>query len=398
MSKVLSSSLIKPSVKSQYDIIVIGGGIQGASTALLAKKAGYSVLLVEKNTWASGTSSKSSKLIHGGLRYLQTGQFKLVYECLKERNWMLEKMPALVKPNWFYIPIYKGGHFKAWQVHFGLWLYKLLSGRGKYSSYKKITRKDILSKKENSFSDLMSENLECMFAYQDAQTDDEALTQYIVSEAKKAGVDCFERTECLSSKVDDKTPQLTISIEGQEQRINCHIVVNATGPWVNAVLKCLNVTDKILAVDLVQGSHIIISAAVNDKCFYLEAPFDNRVVFCLPWKGKTMVGTTELLHKGKPEAAVATEEEITYLTDVVVHYFPNLKFEVESSFCGLRVLPASEKKAFLRSRDTIFHRTNHIVSIYGGKLTAWRSSAKKLLDIIDSDFRRKSKIDIDNII
>ncbi|MGH1441104.1 MAG: glycerol-3-phosphate dehydrogenase/oxidase [Cellvibrionaceae bacterium] len=390
------------SFKKQYDLVIIGGGVQGAGVALLAQAAGYSVLQIEKNQWASGTSSKSSKLIHGGLRYLQTGQFKLVYECLTERQWMLNKMPSLVKPNWFYIPIYKDSHYSAWKIRVGLFLYSLLSGNSRYSQYKKIKKSEW-----SSLSGIKQENLVAVFAYQDAQTDDAMLTRALVKRSQELGADCFEKVECLDAVPDDKSGyRLKLAVNDKRNNdiayVNCRTIVNATGPWVNETLSRLNKNNKPLSIELIQGSHLLISPQLSSDCFYMEAPQDQRAVFCLPWKEGSMIGTTELAHKGRPEEATVTETEIEYLTSVIKHYFPNYDFSVDGHFCGLRVLPVSDKKAFLRARDTIIHSDNHIISLYGGKLTGWRASAKKVLDEIDrcsleGKSSRNTLLDSDNL-
>ncbi len=377
--------------KTNYEVVVIGGGIQGAAVALAARKAGYSVLLVEKNTWASATSSKSSKLIHGGLRYLQTAQFKLVYECLAEREWMLTHLPDLVSAKWFYLPIYTDSHYSTWKVHCGLFLYRLLAKNNSHSSYKKIPRSEW-----SSLSGLQQEGLKAVFAYQDAQTDDAALTQAIVDRAQALGVECYEHTECVSTDVkDNKTYSLQLQHAGigTPIKVNTHTIINATGPWVNTVLQRLSPSAEIFPIDLVQGTHLVVSPALSDTCFYLPSPEDNRAVFCLPWKGNTLVGTTELIHQGKPEDISVKQQEIDYLSAVVNHYFPDYNFSIEATFCGLRVLPSSNKKSFLKPRDTFIFSDKNIISLYGGKLTAWRATAKKVLDLIDEGFENKSTID-----
>jgi len=264
---------LSKSFKEQYDLVIVGGGVQGAGVALLAQAAGYSVLQVEKNQWASGTSSKSSKLIHGGLRYLQTGQFKLVYECLTERQWMLNKMPSLVKPNWFYIPIYKESHYSAWKIRVGLFLYSLLSGNSTYSQYKKIKKSEW-----SSLFGIKQENLVAVFAYQDAQTDDAMLTRALIKRSQELGADCFEEVECLGAEPDNNSGyRLTLAVNDKHNDdgmayVHCHTVVNATGPWVNETLSRLNKNNKPLSIELIQGSHLLISPQLSSDCFYMEAP------------------------------------------------------------------------------------------------------------------------------
>jgi glycerol-3-phosphate dehydrogenase len=381
--------------QASYDLAVIGGGIQGAGVALIAKRAGYSVLLIEKNTWASATSSKSSKLIHGGLRYLQTGQFTLVYECLKERQWMLTSLPNLVKPSWFYLPIYHDSHYPSWKVHLGLFLYRLLSGNGDYSQYKIIPKTQW-----HTLSGIQQKGLKTIFAYQDAQTDDAELTRHVMSRAQKLGVDCYEHMECMTATREDNHSYLLELMHSDQQKnhvVHCKTIVNATGPWVNQVLHKLVPDVHNLPIELVQGTHLVVSPQLSEKCFYLSAPQDSRAVFCLPWKGKTLVGTTEIIYQGPPEDAHVTAQEKNYLSTVVKHYFPTYHFLIESSFCGLRVLPRSSKKAFFRSRETLISKNSTIISLYGGKLTAWRSTATKVVTQLDKIFGRHSTVDIDSL-
>ena len=376
-----------------YDVVVVGGGIQGAGIALAAQKVGYSVLLVEKNTWASATSSKSSKLIHGGLRYLQTGQIKLVYECLQERQWMLDAVPDLVKPNWFYLPVYRNSHYPAWKLYCGLWLYRLLAGRSPYATFKTIPQSQW-----SQLAGLKQEQLKTVFAYQDAQTDDAQLTQRAVETLINNGGQAWEYTELIQGKVGAEGYQLQLQKRQQFCPVSAKIVVNAAGPWVNDVLDRLTESAPNLPIDLVQGSHLVVAPQLSNECFYLQAPQDNRAVFCLPWKQSTLVGTTELIHQGAPETATVTPQEIDYLTAVVKHYFPDYTFTVTEQFCGLRVLPQSTEKAFSRPRDTLLETHGNIISVYGGKLTGWRATAIKTLKLIDKLLQKESRFDFDKLL
>jgi len=165
-----------------FDLCVVGGGIQGAGIAQAAALNGLSVALIEKSDWAAGTSSKSSKLIHGGLRYLQTFQLGLVRESLRERRTLLNIAGDIVKPNWFYLPVYKNGRFKPWQVRLGLILYRLLAGRKNLAGFRRLPRSEWAQ-----LEGLNTSNLDCVFLYQDAQTDDKLLTQRVVDSARQHG-------------------------------------------------------------------------------------------------------------------------------------------------------------------------------------------------------------------
>lgn len=368
--------------KTPYDIAVIGAGIQGAGIAQAAAAQGWSVVVLEQYSEpALGTSSKSSKLIHGGLRYLETFQFGLVRECLREKSLLKTVAPSLVKKNRFVIPVYRTSRRSPFIIQVGLWLYRLLAG---FSSDSEIRR---YSKSEwNEHPQLKKDELRGLFEYTDAQTDDRLLTQAVLRSAQSLGamvlfdfeVDVIEKTGSgfeLQSK--------------QGTRISAGFVVNAAGPWINTVaFRLKSVPEKsvpVFDIDLVQGSHIVIDKPALPCCYYFEAPKDGRAVFVLPWKGKTLVGTTEVIFTGDPAKCEPTSEEIEYLLNIYNHYFPAGAVDSASiieSFAGLRVLPRSRKNPNRRSRDTIICEADGFpgyVAVYGGKLTAYRATAEKVV-------------------
>lgn len=357
----------------EYDIAVIGGGIQGAGVAQAAAAAGYKVVVLEQTALAAGTSSKSSKLIHGGLRYLETAQFKLVRKTLLEREKLIKLAPGLVKPVKFYIPIYKNTTRKTWQIRAGLFLYQVLGG------FKKYTRFKSLKKNEQPIHNLRMSGLKKIFQYYDAQTDDALLTESVMRSAQSLGAEllCPAKVEALffnGSGYD-------ITADTATDKIRAKFVVNVTGPWVNLLLdKVHGVAVNKMQCDLVQGSHIVIDAAAPEGIIYVEAPQDRRAVFIMPWKGKTLVGTTEKKYTGDPANVKATEDEIRYLKDVYAHYMLVTEVNVVESFAGLRVLPKLGGSFFSRPRDTvIFSSAENILSLYGGKLTGYRITAEDVL-------------------
>ena len=364
-------------MKKDFDIVVVGGGIQGCGAARSAAKDGLKVLLIEQNTWANATSSSSSKLIHGGLRYLQTYQFSLVRESLKEREWMLKTMPELVKINWFYFPIYTTSVVKAWLLHMGLMTYWVLSGFSKHATFRRIPKAQW-----SKLNGLNTKNLQAVFCYQDAQTDDLLLTRQVQKEAAQNGATCLEHTHFKNAVKCDEGYQVTIERDGVEQTITTKLIVNASGPWVNKVFNNISPNMKRREIDLVQGSHIIIKERISDHCFYLQVPSDQRIIFVLPWKDKTMIGTTETNFTGDPADCTALASEMDYLLDTVKHYFPEQSLTIIDSFSGLRVLPQSKGSAFSRPRDVMIQIDENLISVYGGKLTGWRSTSKKILKVI----------------
>ncbi len=366
----------KDNTSSNYEIIIVGGGIHGAGIAQACAAAGYQCLLLEKNTWASATSSKSSKLLHGGLRYLQTGQFKLVRECLEERELLLKNAPSLARINQFILPVYQHSKIPAWKLWLGLTLYRLLAGFTQpHSRFQIIPRKQWLA-----LNGLVTENLSAVFCYQDAQTDDRLLTIAVKNSAQSLGCDAWEQTELLSAVKEKSGWKIDVHRDNTVHTLQSQLIINASGPWVNEVIDRCGRSEK-LAIDLVQGAHLVLDQKISDTCFYLEA-CDSRAVFVLPWHDKTLVGTTETLYQGKQENTAPTEKEIQYLLDTVQRYFPAADLTIAQQFSGLRVLPQSKQRAFFRQRDTRFLDEQGLISVYGGKLTAYRATAEKLLPMV----------------
>ncbi|MCW9023426.1 MAG: glycerol-3-phosphate dehydrogenase/oxidase [Gammaproteobacteria bacterium] len=362
---------------AMYDIVIIGGGIQGAGVAQAAAAAGYNVALLEKKGVGLETSSRSSKLIHGGLRYLESGQFALVRKALKERKILLNIAPHLVRPVPFYIPIYKHAQRKAWQIRLGLSLYALLAGFERLARFKKLSSR----KAETMIAEgLRQDNLTSVFQYWDAQTDDVDLTQAVMQSAVDLSAELIFPSEFISAEYVSNQYQLQYQTNNETTQLSTRAIVNASGPWVNDVLKRITPAPSLLDMELVQGTHIIIDTPALDGVYYLEAPQDKRAVFVMPWKDKTMIGTTETHFTGSPDQVQATAGEIEYLQSVYQHYFPDNDFNVMDSFAGLRVLPKSEHSYFHRPRDTVLHMSlPGLLTLYGGKLTGYRATAQQVM-------------------
>ncbi|MCW8854102.1 MAG: FAD-dependent oxidoreductase [Gammaproteobacteria bacterium] len=365
---------------TDYDLLIIGAGIHGAACAQAASAKGYKVLVLEQfEKPGLVTSSKSSKLIHGGLRYLESGQFKLVRECLEERHYLLKNAPALVKLVPFHIPVYKNTFRSALIIRIGLIIYSLFS-RKSFSSVPKRKWKDL--------DGLNTKNLKTVFKYYDAQTDDQKLTAAVMSSAEKLGAvlhtnTTFDKADCTNDVCTvDFTQNKTL------KSITTKLIINTAGPWVNPVLKKIHPQPEALDIELVLGTHIIINGQLTRGIYYLEAPQDQRAVFAMPWKNKIMIGTTETLYNDTPEKVTSPEADINYLLDVYNTYFSQKKSisDIEESFSGLRILPKATGSAFSRPRDTIIHhditKTPRVFTLYGGKLTAHRATAEQLMKTI----------------
>jgi len=364
-----------------YDVLVIGAGIHGAGIAQACAAHGYSTVVLEQNEIASGTSSKSSKLIHGGLRYLESAQFSLVKECLQEREYLLKNAAHLVELKPFLIPVYKQTQRRPWKIRLGLSLYAALNQFRASGRFKSI-KKNVWSKLDG----LSLTNLQNVFQYYDAQTDDRLLTKAVIESAKSLGVLVIKPAKFLGAIRENDNWSIRYAYGGVTQVVKTKVVVNASGPWVNHVLAQLSNPSAIKKVDLVQGTHIVLSGETAQGIYYLESPIDQRAIFVMPWYGDTMIGTTEKLYQGDPEKVEASDSEVSYLLESVQAYFPKFQSlgidQVKTKFAGLRVLPRAEGTAFSRPRETtIFEDKNQapgFFSIYGGKLTAYRATAEEV--------------------
>lgn len=370
---------------ARTDVAVIGGGIQGVGVAQAAAAAGYSVLLVEQRELAAGTSSKSSKLIHGGLRYLQQAQFGLVRESLRERDILCRIAPHLVSLNDFYIPVYRETRLRPWQLRIGLSLYAALGLLGKPHRF------DTIPSAEWSHLDgLDTAGLERVFHYRDGQTDDAALTRAVAESARELGatIACPARFE--GARHTPKGYRVLVGVEDGTEEIQCSVLVNTTGPWIDGTSQLVEPAPPTFPVELVQGSHLVLEPALSHRCYYLEAPGDHRAVFALPWHGRTLLGTTETLYRGDPARAHILPAEEAYLLQVLAHYFPDYRgaenFTITERMAGLRVLPRKEASPFKRSREVMFATAmdsgGGYIGVYGGKLTGYRATAQKIMKLI----------------
>ena len=362
------------------DIAIIGGGIHGAACARAACEKGYSVVILEQYAKPGlGTSSKSSKLIHGGLRYLESGQFKLVRECLQERSHLLHSAPHLVRLVPFHIPVYRHTSRPAWLIRLGLMIYALFS---------RMRFRTIPRERWSQLDGLNTEQLKTVFQYYDAQTNDRQLTEYIMQQAIDLGARLetgarFEQAQC-----DEQGCSISYIQQQHTRQLECRCIINAAGPWANQVLGRISPQPEMLDVDLVLGTHIVVSGQLEQGMYYLESPSDQRAVFVMPWKGQIMIGTTERKLEHMPDPVTPPEEDIEYLIGIYNHYFNRQisSDDVHQAFAGVRVLPRSTGSAFSRSRDTLIHHDNtrrpRVFTLYGGKLTAHRATAERLMQHI----------------
>ena len=364
-----------------YEVAVIGGGILGVGAAQACAAGGYSCVVVEQSDWAAGTSSRSSKLIHGGLRYLETGQLHLVRESLRERATLLKIAPHLVHPLAFRIPVYRHTKRRPLTLAAGLSVYAMLAGLTTLARFS-ATVPGHLPEKLRRIG-LRKQGLQTVFRYFDAQTDDVQLTRAVLRSAQELGVEARCPSKLVAAERVDGGYRLTLEEGGQRRELRCGYLVNAGGPWVNEVLATVTPAATQRNIDRVLGSHLVLQEQMHDEAFYLESPVDQRAVFVLPWKGnRTLLGTTERPFFGDPAKAAVNADDRAYLLATLHHYFPHERPRIVSEFAGVRVLPHGDGRPFQAPRDCVFHvDVDHpcLVSLYGGKLTGYRHTGQDVV-------------------
>lgn len=364
-----------------YDLVIIGAGIQGAGVAQAAAAAGYSTLVLEQSAIAAGTSRSSSKLIHGGLRYLESGQISLVRESLRERALLLKLAPELVQLQPLHIPIYHQSSRSPLTICSGLWLYRFLAGmRNPGSQFSRLPRGAW-----SELDGLDTHGLRQVFRYWEAQTNDAQLTAAVLVSAQSLGAEVRIPAEFTGAQLHSEGCEIEFAQQGQTHTVRSRALVNCAGPWAPQVLARISPRPPSPAVELVQGSHLLLPPLLEHR-YYLEAPQDRRAVFALPWEGRLLLGTTETPYTGAPEAAHCLDAERDYLLETLQHYFPHLSLpsptEIDS-FAGLRVLPKSSQSAFGRTREVLLQMDHakrpRLLSLMGGKLTTYRATAEQAI-------------------
>jgi glycerol-3-phosphate dehydrogenase len=318
-------------VTDHYDVVVVGGGIHGVGVAQAAACHGYSVLLLEKTALAAGSSSRSSKLIHGGLRYLEGYDFGLVRESLVERAILLRIAPDLVRLQPFHIPIYPETSRRPLAIRAGLTLYALLGGLDRASRFKTI-RRDHWDRLDG----LDTNRLQVVYQYHDAQTNDAGLTRAVMQSAIDHGAQLSCPSEFLTARIGKQGVDILFRDNAAEKNCTAAVLVNAGGPWVNTIAERISPQPAGIDVDLVQGTHLVLEEGLTAGCYYMEAPQDRRAVFLLPWGKQSMLGTTETVYRGDPAQVSTLAEEEDYLLAVMAHYFPDAHNRSQASLpaCG----------------------------------------------------------------
>lgn len=370
--------------EGNYDVAVVGGGIAGAGVARDAAMRGLDVVLVEATDFASGTTAYSTRLIHDGLRYLEQYDFGLVFESLQERETLADIAPHLVDPLRFLIPQYDESGLHRLKLRLGMTLYDVLSYGKTVPNHERLSPTQLLTLEP----DLPEEGLQGGFAYYDRQSAFvERLCLETVLDADAHGADVLNYAESTSIETDgDSVAGLTIEddLTGETITIQSDTVVNAAGPWAEEVVAGLP-DDRL--VRPAKGIHVVVPS-LTDNAITLPTS-DGRVVFVVPWNGKSLIGTTDTDYEGDPREARATDDDVTYLLEEVGRFFPDLdRDDVLYAYAGVRPLydsgVSSDSADVSRDHEVVEHGDQYagLFSLVGAKITPYRAAAEDATDVV----------------
>ncbi|MEI7456631.1 MAG: glycerol-3-phosphate dehydrogenase/oxidase [Nitrosomonadales bacterium] len=348
-------------------IAVVGGGINGLACAWKLAQDGHEVTLFERNELMRATSQASSKLLHGGLRYLENGEIGLVREALAERTKWFKRAPHLARPLPMLYPIFKSGRRSRWIIAVGLWLYRLLSLSANMPAPRWLSNDEVVKLQPN----LKADGLIGGYLFHDGQMDDYALGMWVADQCRQEGVKILENTSVQKVLPDG-------NLETQDgQHFQFDRIVNVAGPWAERLLQQSGIKYPV-RLDLVRGSHLIVNRSC-DHAYLLEVPGERRIFFVLPWKGKTMIGTTEV-RQDLDEPISCSKEELSYLLKAYNHWMaiPVSEQDVIDTFAGVRPLLSSVDDPSRVTREYAIHRDGMIVNVFGGKWTTCCALADKV--------------------
>jgi len=375
------------------DLLVIGGGITGAGIARDAALRGFRTAVVDKGDLGGGTSSLSSRLIHGGIRYLEQGEFRLVFEASRERRVLLGIAPHLVHPLPFLFPVYRGARVPAWKLRAGMWLYDLLAAFHNVKMHRWLGRKAT----QRLEPGLRDKELKGAALYYDAQTDDARLVIATMRSAAQAGALVANYAEVMALlKPDGRVGGVTVSdgLTGRAWTVRALVVVNATGPWVDRVRSLDDVGAEPL-LRPTKGVHVVVprKRIGHTGAVTLTSPIDGRVMFVLPWGDVSYIGTTDTDEEASPDDVRATAEDVVYLLRSVNAFFPHARLspaDVIASWAGLRPLlrPPRDVAPSAASREhRLVESASGLLTIAGGKLTTYRVMARDVVDRVAARLR-----------
>jgi len=369
---------------SAFDLLVVGGGITGAGVARDAAMRGLKVALVDQSDYAFGTSSRSSKLVHGGLRYLENMEFGLVFESLRERYIQRKLHPNLVWPMPFLFPVYEGEKPGLRLMSLGLWLYDLLALFRSHRMHKTLSA----AKVSELVPSLKSEGLVGGVHYHDCRTDDARLTLLNVLSAQREGATVSNYVRFESPTFDERgTVQgavLSDQLTGRQFELSTRHIVYAAGPWTDQLAEAPG-EGRLLRTT--KGVHIVVA---RERCpveavVVMKSPHDRRIVFAVPWDDKVYLGTTDTDFAEHPDGVTCTDQDVDYILETANRFFPDValsKADMKGAWAGLRPLIRTDAEtAYKTSREhDIFVDRRGITTVAGGKLTTYRSMAKEVVD------------------
>ncbi|MBC2884261.1 glycerol-3-phosphate dehydrogenase [Ochrobactrum sp. CM-21-5] len=377
-----------------FDIFIIGGGINGCGIARDAAGRGYSVGLAEMNDLASGTSSRATKLIHGGLRYLEHYEFRLVREALMEREVLWAVAPHIIHPMRFVLPYHKGGVRPAWLLRLGLFLYDHLGGR------RKLPATRTLDMRTDPSAAPLKPLFTKAFEYSDCWVDDARFVALTARDAAERGAMIRTRTKVVAARRDHEAWTVTLEDTGTGAReeVRARLLVNAAGPWVDRVLQSVEGDRQWHNVRLVQGSHIVVRRKFSDLRSYFFQNNDGRIIFAIPYEDDfTLIGTTDRDYKGDPAKVAISDSETDYLCAAASEYFrePVRREDIVWTYSGVRPLyDDGASKAQEATRDYVLKDDAPaglapLINVFGGKLTTARKLAEHMLEKIGLHLGRK---------
>ena len=379
---------MKPASGEVFDLLVIGGGITGCGVARDAAMRGLRVALLERDDFASGTSGRSSRLVHGGIRYLENAQFHLVHESIRERQTLLRIAPHLVKPLGFTWPIYRGARVGRIKLGAGLFVYDLMAA-GRSRRHFALNAADTLEREPG----LRGEGLTGSAVYYDAATDDTRLTLANALAAREHGAVVVNHTR-VTSLVRDGNRGTRAIVEHEEKtaELRARVVVNATGIWQNN----FSSDERAKRLRGSKGVHIAVSRerVSNREALTLISPVDGRVMFCLPAGAHSIIGTTDTWTTESPEEVKASEPDVAYLIRSINEYFPRAALTTEdvvSAWAGIRPLASggAARPGRISREHSIVIDESGVINVTGGKLTTYRSMAAEIVDVAQRSLGRK---------
>ena len=387
---------IKRNLKNEeYDVVIVGGGITGAGIALDASNRGMKVALVEMQDFAQGTSSRSTKLVHGGLRYLKQLQVGVVAETGKERAIVYENGPHVTTPEWMLLPMHKGGTFGKFTTAIGLTMYDFLAGVKKSERKKMLSKQDTLNKEPL----VKQDGLKGGGYYVEYRTDDARLTIEVMKKAAEKGAEIINYTKSEHFTYDSNKKvngiEVVDMIDNETYPIKAKRVINASGPWVDEV-RSGDYARNNKQLRLTKGVHVVIDQFKFplQQAVYFDTEKDGRMIFAIPREGKAYVGTTDTFYDNEKATPLTTQDDRDYLIEAINYMFPSVKVkdeDIESTWAGVRPLILEEGKdpSEISRKDEVWEGESGLLTIAGGKLTGYRHMALEIVDLLAKRLKKE---------